>query len=351
MTDDSKSLSSDIASTATIKLAALASHDTFYTPLEERFERITRLARQAMGVPVAAITTVKDDRQWFKSVNGWLVTELPMSKSLCNEVIKTGEPIIVQDTLNDLHLMSNPFVCNGPKFRFYAGYAIKDSAGETIGSFCVMDVKPRITDAKFAVALADLGQMAQHELASSEVNIAQSELISKLGESRRQAMFDPLTRLWNRRGGMNLLSAAIQEATKFDHTLGVCLADIDFFKKINDQYGHPVGDQVLRKVATTIVAAVRPTDVVCRWGGEEFMIIIRDVDARACFTIANRICSDIRATPFRTREAIVPMTISIGIAMREKGDALSTDELLERSDKALYQSKENGRNRATFATK
>jgi diguanylate cyclase (GGDEF)-like protein len=80
------------------------------------------------------------------------------------------------------------------------------------------------------------------------------------------------------------------------------------------------------------------------------MIIIRDVDARACFAIANRICSDIRATPFRTREAIVPTTISIGIAMREKGDAFSTEELLERSDKALYQSKENGRNRATFAT-
>lgn len=349
MTDDRIPLSSDIASTATLKLVSLQSLDPFYTPLEERFERITRLARRALNVPVAAITIVKDGRQWFKSITGWPITELPMSKSLCSEVIKQGKQIIVDDTLNDLYLMSNPFVCKSPKFRFYAGYAIKDSVGDTIGSFCVMDVKPRKTDAQFGVALADLGYMAQRELFASEINNAQTALITKLGESRRQAMFDSLTRLWNRRGGMDLLNAAMHEAAKFDHTLGLCLADIDHFKQVNDQFGHPVGDQVLRKVASTIVATVRPQDVVCRYGGEEFLVVVRDVDAKACFTIANRICSNIREMPIRTREATVPTTVSIGIAMRDKGDAVSTEELISMADTALYTSKKNGRNRVSIA--
>ena len=332
-----------------MKLASLHSLDPFYTPLEERFERITRLARRALGVPVAAITIVKNERQWFKSVTGWPVTELPISKSLCAEMIKKGEQVIIEDTLNDLYLMSNPLVCKGPKFRFYAGYPMKDLDGETIGSFCVMDVKPRETDPEFRTALADLGDMAQRELFSLELNNAQSALIAKLGESRRQAMFDPLTRLWNRRGGTDLLNAAMHEAAKHDHTLGLCLADIDNFKSINDQFGHPVGDQVLRKVATTIVAAVRPQDVVCRYGGEEFMILVRDVDAKSCFTVANRICSGIRDMPIRTREKTVPATISIGIAMRNHGDVISTEQLIGRADKALYKSKETGRDRVSIA--
>lgn len=349
MSDEAIPLSSDIASTATLKLASLHSFDPFYTPLEERFERITRLARRALAVPVAAITIVKDDRQWFKSVTGWQVTELPMSKSLCSEVIEKGEQIVVDDTLNDLYLMSNPLVCNGPKFRFYAGYAIKDATGDTIGSFCVMDVKPRETDSQFQTALADLGYMAQRELFASELNNAQSALIAKLGESRRQAMFDSLTRLWNRRGGMDLLNAAMHEAAKFDHNLGLCLADIDHFKSVNDRFGHQVGDQVLRKVASAIVATVRPQDVVCRYGGEEFMIIVRDVDARACFAIANRICANIRELPIRTREAAVPTAISVGIAMREKGDDVSVEQLIAKADKALYVSKDKGRDRVSFA--
>ena len=350
MSDEAIPLSSDIASTATLKLASLHSLDPFYTPLEERFERITRLACRSLGVPVAAITIVKNDRQWFKSVAGWQVTELPLSKSLCKEVIEKGEQIVVEDTLNDLYLMSNSLVCTSPKFRFYAGYAIKNVAGETIGSFCVMDLKPRKTDAQFGTALADLGYLAERELFASEVTNAQTALITKLDESRRQAMFDSLTRLWNRRGGMDLLNTAIQEATRFDHTLGLCLADIDHFKKVNDQFGHPVGDQVLRKVASTIVATVRPHDIVCRYGGEEFMIIIRDVDARACFAVANRICANIRSLPVRTREATVSTTISAGIAMRDKGDVVSADQLIARADKALYVSKEKGRDRVSFVT-
>ncbi|MEX2125251.1 MAG: sensor domain-containing diguanylate cyclase [Woeseia sp.] len=345
--DDETGLSRTVASTATLKLANLHSLDPFYTPLEERFERITRLARRALNVPIAAITVVQGDRQWFKSVSGWQVTELPMSKSLCAEVVREGKQMIVSDTLEDLYMMSNPVVCDKPKIRFYAGFPIRDSEGRTSGTFCVMDVKPRKPDASFGITLADLGDMAQRELFTVELGNAQSALVTKLGEARRQAMFDPLTRLWNRRGATNLLNSALKDAGKYNHSVGICLADIDNFKQVNDQFGHQVGDQVLRRVASSIVASVRPQDIVCRYGGEEFLVIVHDIDEKGCVAIGERICAGMRDLPIQTRDGSVAATISIGVAMRNRGDPLSPEQLIALADAALYQSKRAGRDRVT----
>lgn len=343
--DAEPALTRTLAGTATLKLANMHALDPFYTPLEERFERITRLARRALNVRVAAITIVRDGRQWFKSVLGWQVTELPMSQSLCAVVVDGGKAMIVENALDDLYLMSNPFVCKKPKFRFYAGYPIRGSDSQIIGTLCVMDVKPRQPDANFGATLADLGDMAQRELFAVELNNAQSALVAKLGEARRQAMFDPLTRLWNRRGGLHLLNGALKESLKYDHTLGICVADLDNFKPVNDEFGHGVGDQVLRKVASTIVASVRPQDIVSRYGGDEFLIIIRDVNEAECMLIADRICADMRNLPIRTRDRTVSASVSIGIAMRNRGDPISAGQLIEKADAALFKCKRNGRNR------
>jgi len=345
--DDETSLSRTVASTATLKLANLHSLDPFYTPLEERFERITRLARRALNVPIAAITVVQGDRQWFKSVAGWQVAELPMSNSLCAEVIREGKQMIVSDTLEDLYMMENPVVRGKPGIRFYAGVPLRDSEHKTVGTFFVMDVKPRKADAGFATTLADLGDMAQRELFTVELSNAQSALVAKLGEARRQAMFDPLTRLWNRRGATDLLNSALKEADRHNHTLGICLADIDNFKQVNDQFGHQVGDQVLRRVAGSIVASVRPQDIVCRWGGEEFLVIVHDIDERGCVAIGERICAGMRELPIQTRDGLVPASISIGVAMRNRGDTVTSDQLIALADAALYRSKREGRDRVT----
>jgi diguanylate cyclase (GGDEF)-like protein len=345
--EDETGLSRTVASTATLKLANLHSVDPFYTPLEERFERITRLARRALNVPIAAITVVKGDRQWFKSVSGWQVTELPMSKSLCGEVLRDGKQMIVTNTLEDLYMMNNPVVTGRPGIRFYAGYPLKHTERKTIGTFCVMDLKPRKPDPNFATILADLGDMAQRELFTVELSNAQATLVAKLGEARRQAMFDPLTRLWNRRGATDLLKSALKDAVRYNHSIGICLADIDNFKQVNDQFGHQVGDQVLRRAAGSIVASVRPQDIVCRYGGEEFLVIVHDIDEGGCVAIGERICAGMRDRPIQTRGGKVPVTISIGVGMRNRGDSITPDELIATADTALYESKREGRDRVT----
>lgn len=341
-------LSRTLASTATLKLASMHTLDPFYTPLEERFERITRLARRALGVQVAAITVVEGDRQWFKSAIGWQVTELPIAESLCREVIQSGEAKIVEDTLEDLYLMSNPYVCRKPKFRFYAGFPIRDSSGKTVGTLCALDVCRKTTNDSFEETLCDLGEMAQRELFSTELNHAQSAMVAKLDRARRQAMFDPLTRVWNRRGGLDLLGSTLGDGAARNRPVGICLADIDNFKSVNDKYGHRIGDHVLRRAASAIVASVRPDDIVCRYGGEEFLIIVRDVDEDACMAIGRRICEGIRRIPIHAGAAIVPATISVGVAVRKKGEKISPARLIERADKALYKSKQGGRDRASI---
>lgn len=346
--EDDTTLSRTVASTATLKIASLHSLDPFYTPLEERYERITRLARRALAVPIAAITVVEGERQWFKSVAGLQVTELPLDKSLCTEVLRDGRQLIVPDTRDDLYLAENPLVRGKPNIRFYAGAPLRNSEKKTVGTFCAMDTKPRQPDANFGTILADLADMAQRELFSVELSNAQVALVSKLGRARRQAMFDPLTRLWNRRGGTELLDAALKDALKHDQTLGICLADIDNFKQINDQYGHQVGDQVLRRMAGGIVASVRPQDIVCRYGGEEFLVIVHDVDEKGCIAVGERICNGMRQLTIQTGGEPLPATISVGVAMRARGEKITAEQLVARADKALYESKRGGRDRVTM---
>ncbi|HZD51559.1 MAG TPA: GAF domain-containing protein, partial [Woeseiaceae bacterium] len=210
--EEDTALTRTVAGTATLKLASLHTIDPFYTPLEERFERITRLARRALNVPVAAITVFQDDRQWFKSVAGLQLSELPLNKSLCAGVLETDRVTVIEDTRQETGLANNPLVCGKPGIRFYAGAPIRNSDGKTIGTFCAMDTKPRVVDRDFSTLLTDLSEMAQRELFSVELRNAQMALVSKLGKARRQAMFDPLTRLWNRRGGAELLNSALREA-------------------------------------------------------------------------------------------------------------------------------------------
>ncbi len=340
-------MSRSLAGTLTLQLASIHQLDPFYTPLEERFERLTRLGRTALDLPVVAITAVRENRQWYKSVVGWQISELPLDDGLCGPIIEDGQPRIVADTLTDPLFAKKAIVTGAPNFRFYAGYPLRDASGMTVGTYCGFDTKPRETDEHFAKLLSDMGQLAERELLTTDLCNAQTQLIAKLSEARRQAMFDVLTRVWNRRGGMDLLELAVNGADQDKEGFSICLMDIDNFKKINDQYGHPVGDQVLRKIAASIVASVRPHDIVCRYGGEEFLTILRGAGEEHCTEIAERIRINIQALPIRTREGTVPMTVSIGVAVRSSNDDITAEQLIEHADQALYQSKQRGRDRVS----
>jgi len=163
-------------------------------------------------------------------------------------------------------------------------------------------------------------------------------------EVRRQATTDELTNLVNRRRFIEALETELERAKMFDSPLSVVLADLDDFKRINDDYGHHGGDRALKSFGQLLRAQVRDFDVAARLGGEEFAILLPQTTAEAAAVVAARTRDTLAASPIAVSEdATVRLTASFGIA--ESSPVQTTDELLRRADDALYAAKRAGKNR------
>jgi diguanylate cyclase (GGDEF)-like protein len=158
---------------------------------------------------------------------------------------------------------------------------------------------------------------------------------------------DDLTGVWNRRHFRRQLPHEIERARTFSIPLSLLMFDIDDFKQINDQFGHLLGDVVLSEVCGTVRETLRPTDVLTRFGGDEFAVILPHSDLIGARVVAERLLSRVRALTIPTDdEGAIQCSISIGIAELHDGDA-SANELVRRADELLYQAKRSGKNRYT----
>lgn len=164
------------------------------------------------------------------------------------------------------------------------------------------------------------------------------------------ALTDALTGLHNRRYMEAHLGNLAQRATHSERTLALLMIDIDHFKKINDTYGHPVGDEVLRAVAERLQNSVRPFDTVARWGGEEFMVVMPDADEKVGRVVAERLRAKVQQVAVSTSQTPtgIPVTISVGIAASQP-NGFDPAVLIQAADAALYRAKEGGRNRVEAA--
>ncbi len=173
--------------------------------------------------------------------------------------------------------------------------------------------------------------------------------IRELEESRRrlaeQAMTDPLTQLRNRRAFFENGGKCLARARRHNGDMAVMLFDIDFFKKINDTYGHQAGDEALVAVAAILTSMSRAEDTVARMGGEEFAILLPDTNRLGTAVLAERTRIAIEKERFILGGKIVPITVSIGIASRDADPVDTIDQLLNIADKRLYLAKQGGRNR------
>lgn len=165
-------------------------------------------------------------------------------------------------------------------------------------------------------------------------------------ETQTQAITDELTGIFNRRGLFQEGQFEFQRARRINRPFTVMMFDIDHFKKVNDQYGHPAGDQLLRHFAQRCLTASRATDLVGRYGGEEFVLLLSETNLEAARLIGERLRQFIMNTPFETDAGEISITSSIGIAEAGKQDTLET--LIERADTALYKAKKLGRNQVVI---
>jgi len=174
-----------------------------------------------------------------------------------------------------------------------------------------------------------------------------SERIDLYERLQQLSIFDSLTGVYNRRYFMERLSEEFSRAQRFNLDLSFLMIDIDNFKKINDTYGHLVGDAVLREIARLIWENLREIDFVARYGGEEFSVVLLDTDKTAAIMVAERICSRISRERLKAFDETLAVTVSLGVA----GFPANTrylDVLIETADKALYKAKAAGKNRACY---
>ncbi|MCG2787303.1 MAG: sensor domain-containing diguanylate cyclase [Anaerolineae bacterium] len=165
-------------------------------------------------------------------------------------------------------------------------------------------------------------------------------------EMEIMALKDILTGVANRRAGESRLEAMLLEFAQNQQPFALLFADIDNFKHVNDRFGHEIGDKVLQMIAKTLSLNLRQNDLVSRWGGEEFVALIRGVDQKGMQQTANKLLMLTQKTRLDLKDQEVSVTLSIGATLSRKGDTL--EEIIQRSDALMYESKKNGRNRATF---
>lgn len=198
----------------------------------------------------------------------------------------------------------------------------------------------------------DAGQFSSERREMLEVvgnQVAISLQNAKLyAQMEEMATTDGLTGLANHRSFQSKLDEVLARHRRSEEPFGLILTDIDHFKSVNDTYGHPVGDEVLRQVSRVFKESLREVDVPCRYGGEEFAIILEDTDRKGAMIIANRLRESIAALEFQSEQGPFQCTISMGVTIWPH-DEQEKQPLIDLTDQALYYSKENGRNRVTSA--
>lgn len=216
-----------------------------------------------------------------------------------------------------------------------------DEAANTLGALCLMLDRRRNFPREWLEVMAELGALASFGLNIIEWNHEKADLMRRM---RDMAMTDTLTGAANRRSANEFMSKEYDRTQRDGVPFTLIMMDVDKFKKINDSYGHEMGDQVLKVMTRVAKDIMRPTDLLVRWGGEEFLVVAPDTDAAHGFALAEMIRLAIEKTPI---EGCHPVTVSMGVSLIGVGESL--ENALGRADAALYQAKDTGRNRSILA--
>jgi diguanylate cyclase (GGDEF)-like protein len=309
-----------------IRVAALRSLDILDTEPEERFDRLTRIAKRLFKVPIALVSFVDINRQWFKSCQGLEVKEMPRDISFCGHAILGDDIFIISDTLLDDRFYDNPLVINEPRIRFYAGIPLVISNEIRVGTLCLIDREPRILSEEDKELLRDLGQMAVQDLTLVQL-----------------ATIDELTQISNRRGFSALALHALSLCKRMNKPASLFFFDLDFFKEINDRFGHAEGDIALINFSKILKDVFRESDVVGRLGGDEFVALLTNANQAETSLILHRLKKVLEDFNTQNKSRGYEITYSVGVVAFDSNRHQSINDLLAEGDRLMYEHKRNKR--------
>lgn len=270
--------------------------------------------------------------------------------AFCYDISLSDELVVVNDTCKHASLGLHRAVNGAPHIRFYASHPVYNQDKVLVGSISLVDYtsRPLFCEGDRQM-LADLAALVERELELRSVNASQLDLQKKNKNLRRKSLIDPLIGTWNRGAIMRILTIEAIRCDKAGLPLSLIVADLDYFKKINDTYGHPAGDAVLVKVASRLRSCIRPQEALGRYGGEEFLIVLPGSSHKTAMAVAERMRMAIASQPESIAGAMLNLTVSAGVASTDVFPTATTEELISRADVALYAAKDAGRNRVVNA--
>ncbi|WP_148861208.1 GAF domain-containing protein [Marinobacter fonticola] len=302
------------------------------TPIEERFERITRLAQKYFGVSIAAITLVDEDRQWFKSIQGLATRETERRISFCGHVIVEDALLVIDDASRDERFADNPLVAGHPHIRFYAGVPLRTPNRTPIGTLCIIDDNPRDADAVDFPALQDLAALAEREF--SVESPANRQPMARFRGGPQVNLLDEVTGLWNWDGFLHLLEESTHRAKLIggDVTLVWVRTELWDSQVIRSE----VLDRSRQAWVTKLLSAVDFFDTVAVASDRDFLLMINESDRAQLLVRLGRVASNlsIRKGGDPGDNTLMPDRIAFA-AIKSIDVRMAIPEILEQLEAAL----------------
>jgi diguanylate cyclase (GGDEF)-like protein len=309
-----------------LRLRELQRHQLLDQAGDHHFDRIVKLASAIFDMPIALISLVDHNRQWFLSREGLEVSETPREVAFCAHTIASDEVMVVPDALNDERFSRNPLVVSGPGIRFYAGAPLRTKDGHNLGTLCVIDQKPREFSPEQVQQLRMLADVVMREI-----------------EWRHESSLCPVTGLSNRGALFSVGQREMEDARAAAEPMALICLDIDNFRQINNRWGHPAGDQVLLDFSHLCKGFLREQDFIARLGDEEFVILLIDQGGEEALQLAERIRQATSRMGGVFSRSGYHLTISGGVSALSHDDT-GFGDLVQRAERALELAKTNGRN-------
>ncbi len=372
------------------RLRTLRGYCVLDTEPEAVFDELTRVAARICDTPIALISLIDENRQWFKSRVGLDVRETPRELAFCAHALTQSGLLEVPDALDDMRFATNPLVTGAPNIRFYAGAPLIAPNNAVLGTLCAIDyvlrqltpVQRATLQALSRAVVAELelrkrmreltSVVVERDMAHQQLKLANDELELKIAERtaslaainraleveieartrvearvRDLATRDPLTELPNRRLLVDLLQKQFAHAKREGIQIAVCFLDLDGFKAVNDWFGHQCGDLLLTEVAKRLTSSLRDGDTVSRLGGDEFVISLYGLNSyQDAIPIAKKILLALKQ-PFEADCRTFNISGSLGISVfPADGEDVAT--LIDHADQAMYKAKRAGKNTFHF---
>ncbi|WP_374349382.1 GAF domain-containing protein [Chitinimonas sp.] len=297
------------------RLAALREFLLLDTPDEAAFDRATRLAQALFDVPIALVSLVDENRQWFKSCIGLPVRETGRDISFCGHAILGDATFVIGNALDDARFADNPLVTGPPHIRFYAGFPLKHPKGYNLGTLCIIDRRPRQLSTAQIGLLEDIGHVVEEAMYTRQLHHSQRQLLEELDYARRETQLDKVLRIWNRSAMTRHVELELEHCRQTDGRLCVATLLLKPYQQLLAQYDADEVNELLASLVGMLRRGLPQTAVLGRLDDDVLAVcwsgLAGEAAERQAGPLFRQLCAVSLRLPSRNEAAQVDLTLTL----------------------------------------